>query len=411
MNNPMSLLNRLSGLSLRSRFERSARSRRRRSCHRSPVAAEISLLEPRCLLSGKGLEGGHHAHEVTPQVQDFGPPGFSTDPKLVPFANYQWDTNWQYDNDNGFYQNRQQWAPQNVTVDGSGMHLMLKSATVTNPDNGEQYTAFSSAEAVLVATDNGTPFHPGYGTYLFSATTSGSFNRFAFNNGAQFGAFTYEQLRGNGNISGNQITGLPDSVLATLKKGMKVTGQLNYTTPVTLFFKSGTEIERIDGGTVYLNKGANGSWDNKTVYFTPKTVEGVSENPNRELDLTEVIQNLLNRKDTTTNSQFTLQQFWKDKDNVHRITLPQDQNSMTVVMDWTAGHKEVNFYEYNGTYTLANYKSATWAYHWKTVVGQNRFIPNSSNQTFHFNLWVNPNAKLGQPAPDEVTITNFQYQA
>jgi hypothetical protein len=40
-----------------------------------------------------------------------------------------------------------------------------------------------------------------------------------------------------------------------------------------------------------------------------------------------------------------------------------------------------------------------------------KFIPNSTYQNPHLNLWVNPGAHLNaKPTPDEVTVTNFHYE-
>lgn len=55
MTSPVSLVDRFSGLKLRSPFSHSARLRRRRSDRRWQVAAEVSMLEDRCLLSRAAL--------------------------------------------------------------------------------------------------------------------------------------------------------------------------------------------------------------------------------------------------------------------------------------------------------------------------------------------------------------------
>ena len=233
--------NRLSGL-FGLRLKRGSRGRHRGNNRQLPsVAAEVSLLEQRCLMSVKGAGALHAAaHEVAQQR--------TGGQNMVTFAGYEWYTNYHHNLDSGFHNNGQQWAPQNSFVVNGQLHLTLREATVDN-----KYTALSSSEVVLVATDTGQPFHPGYGTYLVSAETAGNFDRLASNNGAIFGAFTYEGLRGNGRVASNRITGVNSSVLATLHPGMSVVG-VDY--KGTKFFAPGTTIRQIQGGTIILNEAA-----------------------------------------------------------------------------------------------------------------------------------------------------------
>jgi hypothetical protein len=383
MLNPKSFFDRRSASARRPRPGRRARPGRPRADHRLQVAAEISLLEPRRLLSTGGTTGHHGAHA--------GPLQRSSS-HLIDFAGYQWETNYHHNEDSGYFDNGQQWAPQNVTVKNGQMHLELKTATV-----GGKYTALSSAEAVLVGTSSGQPFNPGYGTYLVSAETRGSFDRLASNNGAIFGAFTYESLRGNGHISGSNITGLPASVVATLKPGMAVTGQNYKGDPL---FHKGTTIQSIQGNTVVLNKAAIGSGPH-TIYFKDQSLT----NGHRELDLMEASR--FGIHGDPNDGQFTLQPHEDNPLNVHRFFMA-DQGQITLVMKWDGPGQPVTFSQYNGLYTL-NDLPANAHYSWTTPSELNPFIPNTSHQTYHLNLWRAYWKNPPDPHHEEVTVTNFQY--
>lgn len=315
---------------------------------------------------------------------------------LVNFAGYQWYTNYHYNLDSGYYDNGQQWAPQNVFVDQAGLHLLLQSATV-----GGKYTAFSSAEAVLVNDSSGNPFVPGYGTYLVSASTSGSFNRLASNNGAIFGAFTYENIHGPGTLAGNSITGVSQDLYNQLKVGMLVEAR-DYTGASLL--QPNTTIQSLGPGTnVGLSKPAIGSGLH-TIFFTDESLV----NGHRELDMVEASR--FGIQTDPTNAQFTLQPYADDPANVHRITL-QDQGEITLVMNWTAPEQPVTFSAYYGILDLDQVKTATAAFTWTTdPTTQNQFIPNTYYQTVHLNFWVAVWANLPTPQNDEVIVKNFQYQ-
>ncbi len=189
-------------------------------------------------------------------------------------------------------------------------------------------------------------------------------------------------------------------MIATLKTGMGVSGHVGK----DAIFEPNTTIKGISGSTVTLNKDAKLSGE-YTAYFADRSLT----NQHREIDMSEVVRNFLNRSDRDTDNQFTLQPFWLKDKNVHRYTLKKDQSSMTVVMNWTGGNKPVTFSEYDGIYNLSDLP-ATPTVTWTTDSQQNIYIPNSYQQTFHLNLWVNPGAHLPEkPKPDEVTVTNFQY--
>ncbi len=221
MTNSMFLAAGLSALELRLRFKNRARSRRRASNHRLQVAAEISLLENRCLMSTNVTGGGQAHHDVKSKGKGKG----ANDDMFTAFG-YQWYTNYHFNKPTGYF-DQEQWAPQNAFEQNGHIHLKLEEATV-----GGKYRNFSSGEAEIVSTASGAPANLGYGTYLVAAKTNESFNRLASNNGAAFGAFTYENLRDDGQVDTNtgsglvysdKVVGLPQNIVDVLKKGYTVT--------------------------------------------------------------------------------------------------------------------------------------------------------------------------------------------
>jgi hypothetical protein len=398
MINPKLLADLLSGLKLRLRSRNSAhrRQRPRGGNQRSPVAAEVSLLEPRCLLSSNGLGGGLHTQKVA--LHQSG--------DVVNFAGYEWDTNYNWSQDSGNYINGQLWSPKNAVVEGGQLHLKLEPTRL----DGRWTT--TSADVELVAKANGEPFNPGYGTYLVAAQTNGSFNRLANNNGAIFGAFTYENLHGVGKLKSNTISGLPPSLIAVLKPGMLVTATNYLGKPLVPEINNphspdrSTTIKEIQGNTVTLSEHAiNDPGDYlHTFYFKDTSLT----NGHRELDMVEASR--FGKQADATNAQFTLQPYYANSLNVHRITL-QDKGQITLVMNWKAANQPVTFAEYDGIYNLAD-KPAKPALDWTTPDkpdgGLNEYIPNSAYQTFHLNLWWSSWQEL-VPHAEEVTVTNFQY--
>src|SRR5262245_51935094 len=105
MINTKLLADRLSGLCRRLRLRNGGRRRRCPGNHRLQGAAEVALLEPRCLLSGKGVGGGHHGHRVA-----LNQPG---DPSVINFAGYEWNANYNWSKDSGPFINGQLWSPDN----------------------------------------------------------------------------------------------------------------------------------------------------------------------------------------------------------------------------------------------------------------------------------------------------------
>ena len=294
-----------------------------------------------------------------------------------------------------------------------GLHLKLTPTTLTN---GNRSTI--SADVALTAKADGQPVHLGYGKYLVSAQTAGSFGQLQNQNATIFGAFTYENLHGVGKFNGNKITGLPHSLLKHLKPGFIVTS-VNYMGQPLVPTKGNpqgathsTKIERIEGDTVVMDKGSINNPGNfpHSVYFYDNTLK----NGHRELDEVEVVYNTINPGDKDTNAQFTLQPYQDLRANVHRIT-SNDTGQITLVMNWKGANEPVTFKEYYGTYTFANLPSEP-NNHWTTGDGsigqpnQNPFIPNDGQQAFHLNLWWGSWTGTPPATQQEVTVTNFQYE-
>ena len=157
-----------------------------------------------------------------------------------------------------------------------------------------------------------------------------------------------------------------------------------------------------------------------------KDKSGDENNPYREIDLAEVSR----WGDPCTaspswlcegNSQFAIQVWDKpgpgDPRNVHRYTIADNVQEITLVMEWTAAQQPVTFKQYNGRFTLETLPP-TPDNVFTTAEAQNRFIPDSDCQRFHMNFWMgnfgkavkalNPGPSNGQS--QDVVITNFQHQ-
>lgn len=364
------------------------------------AACEVRMLEPRVVPSGAAV-GGINTHQFrTASPQQAG------DPVILNFSGYQWNANYNWSKDSGPYINGQLWSPQNATVDSNGyLHLYLRKERI----DGEQ--KFASADVSLVATSSGQPFNPGYGTYLITAKTSSSaqsFDQFAKDPLAIFGAFTYQNVYGVARVEGRKITGLPPAVIAQIAPGMSLDGNLGGSgDPI---FQPGTRVDRVEGDTVILNKDAKASGEH-TVYFTDNTLV----NRKRELDMLEVSR--FGERNRTTNGQFVLQPT-DPKDggswtNIKPITL-QDNGVITVEMIWTNAQTPVDFKVFYGDYRTLNSLPSVPNISYTSPANQNRFVPNSSYQTFHLNLWqaswqFNRNGNGDKANPAEVTVMNFLY--
>jgi hypothetical protein len=117
------------------------------------------------------------------------------------------------------------------------------------------------------------------------------------------------------------------------------------------------------------------------------------------------------------NAQFALQIYDRNRLNVHRYTIADSVQEITLVMEWTAAHQPVTFKQYNGLFTLENLPSDPDNM-FPSSEDVNKFVPDSDCQRFHMNFWMgnfgktvdglNPGPSNGQP--QDVVITNFQYQ-
>lgn len=363
------------------------------------------MLEQRSLLSGNGLRGAHHTQNA--------PLDQSGDPTIIDFAGYQWNSNYNWSKDSGPYINDQLWSPENAVVQSDGLHLKLANAMI---DGRSQ---FASADVALVGKANGHPFHPEYGTYLVSAkTTNGqSFSQFTNNSLAIFGAFTYENLHGVGQTSqgSNKITGLPASLIVTLKQqpGKVYVTANDYTgAPVFPVYPDTTFIKSIEGDTVVLTRAATNQAvsGSHTIYFTDNSIP----NRKRELDAIEVSK--FGNSGNPNNAQFAVQPTSPSDGgsyaNVKGFTL-SDSGQITIVMHWNGPKQPVEFSVYYGSYNLSDLPK-TADVNYTTSANQEKYIPNTSEQTFHMNLWqaswqFNQNGNPCQASPAEIVVTNFQY--
>ena len=154
-----------------------------------------------------------------------------------------------------------------------------------------------------------------------------------------------------------------------------------------------------------------------------KDKSGDENNPYREIDLAEVSR----WGDPCSaspeicakggNAQFALQLYQLSHLNVHRYTIADNVDEITLVMEWTAAHQPVTFKQYNGHFTLETLPP-TPDNVFTTTEDQNPFVPDSECQRFHMNFWMGNYAKAVNalnPGPSngqsqDVVITNFQYQ-
>jgi hypothetical protein len=275
---------------------------------------------------------------------------------------YIWSNNYRNNlTGNGWYSNGQQWAPQNAYEEGGKLYLKLKTATVA-----DTYTAVSSAELDLVGKVGNPSFtHPGFGTYLVTATYAKGWNDLvvkdkdnpAKTGNVLFGAFTYQQLPGAGSTDNN-----PYRELDTI------------------------EIGRFNDRSLDDPTNAQSTLQ---LYTKPPGSDSIYNNP-----------------------------------NLHRFTIPDNPTTITAVMEWQGPDKPLYFLEYNKAVTLSELKSAaTSVTPWKTAQDQKYLVPSNSTadnpkyrNTFHLNLWrspFGPYAETTRPIPDSTDITvkidNFEY--
>jgi hypothetical protein len=155
---------------------------------------------------------------------------------------------------------------------------------------------------------------------------------------------------------------------------------------------------------------------------------GTDSNPAREIDLAEISRwghpaGQASCQDPVPvlcqgNAQFTLQKFTglPDFQNIRRYTINSSGNQITLVMQWNGANQPVTFNQYNGAFTLGTLPD-TPNNTWTSSANQNPFIPANGCQKFILNFWMGnfPQAIQGinppPSSPQEIVITNFQYQA
>jgi hypothetical protein len=157
------------------------------------------------------------------------------------------------------------------------------------------------------------------------------------------------------------------------------------------------------------------------VFTYQKDADPSQLNRNHELDIAE-IGRFNGMPNTVSNAQFTLQpayygSTYNNAPAIHRITIPNNPQYITLVMQWDGPNQPVTFREYTGIHTLETYLRATPDNTWTTGNGtngqpnQNVLIPNDGDQTVHFNLWRSPGDSSIPPNTHlNVEIVYFQYK-
>ncbi len=276
-----------------------------------------------------------------------------TDNCLIDFAGYKWWTLYHYDPDQGFYYN-------------GGLQTIFAPQNVSVDSEGLHLRiakndlgggrVWTGSEAVAVQNSDGTQASLGFGTYLVSMKVKTASSWSEMDRNVALGLFTFQKD------------------------------------------KTGTE-----------------------------------NNPYREIDLAEVSRwgnppgtsrdqcNLSPKRLCDGNAQFAIQLWNKidrnDPPNVHRYTIADAVDEITLVMEWKAANQSVTFRQYNGRFTLETLP-ASLDNVFTTTEDQNPFIPDSDCQRFHMNFWMgnfamavnNLNPGPSNDNPQDVVITNFQYQ-
>jgi hypothetical protein len=159
------------------------------------------------------------------------------------------------------------------------------------------------------------------------------------------------------------------------------------------------------------------------VFTYQKNADPTQTNKYHELDMAE-IGRFNNHYGTVDNGQFALQPYDylhpPGSDYypvVHRITIPENPQYLTLVMQWDGPNQPVTFSEYTGIHTLETYLRATPDNTWTTGNGTNgqpdlnSLVPTNGDQTVHFNLWRSPGYSFIPPTAHlDVEIVYFQYK-
>lgn len=228
----------------------------------------------------------------------------------------------------------------------------------------------------------------------------------------------------------------------TVRKDNLGDGEVWASSEVVLAQNADGSIARLGYGTylVAVRVKSAASWNqlDRNVAFGAFTYQfdpSGTDNPYHELDLAEISRwghqpggpcvEVLNSKLCNGNSQFTLQLWDRNDNNIKRYSIEQGINEITLVMEWKGAQQPVTFKQYNGLYSSIEALPATAAYEWTTSESQNSFVPEPGCQFFHMNLWLgnyyekewvtnkyggkdHPPPSNGQP--QEAVVTAFQYK-
>lgn len=280
---------------------------------------------------------------------------------LVDFKGYKWWTAFAFRgppfrNPSWWWNNFNLWSPQNVFVDGEGLHLRIQRQNVGQPPNEQQFPA--AAEVAAMFKSDGSDANLGYGDYLVTAKIKTAAIWSQLDANVVFGAFTFERFGTQGEDS--------------------ATGDKN------------NPFRELDPAEI-SRWGFNGSNQCKTVD---------------------------NSRLCTGNAQFTLQK-WEPPKNINRYDIVSSGDTVTLVMRWHAANQPVTFEQYDGSYTLATLP-ATPSFSWTTDADQDIYIPATNCERFHLNLWNSgigyvppkPRPQYAPPPatlPQEVVVTNFEF--
>lgn len=275
---------------------------------------------------------------------------------LVNFKGYQWWTSFQYYGDGSYF-------PGGGYFYNGGLQTIFAPTNVFVDNEGLHLKMEvrdlgggpvpAGAEAVLMFDAGGSPADLGYGDYLVTAQVKSASSWATLDQNAAFGVFTFERL---GTGSG-----------------------------------------------------------------------GPSINPHREIDLAEISRWGWDHTGVcpytgndsplcTGNAQFTLQPYGSDPDNLHRYTIRDAVDTITLVMSWRGANQPVTFAQYDGAFTFATLPAAP-DNTWTSSPDQNQFVPATNCERFHLNFWMGNYAaavnKVNPPPstlPQEVVVTNFEFR-
>jgi hypothetical protein len=275
---------------------------------------------------------------------------------LVNFKGYQWWTSFQYYGDGSYF-------PGGGYFYNGGLQTIFAPKNVFVDGEGLHLTMAvrdlgggpvpAGSEAVLMFDAGGSQANLGYGDYLVTARVKTATSWATLDPNAAFGAFTFERI-GTGS-GGPSINPHREIDLAEISRwGWDHTGNCPFS-----------------GNSAPLCNG---------------------------------------------NAQFTLQPWNSESANLHRYTIQDGIDTITLVMQWHGANQPVTFSQYDGAFTFATLP-ATPDNTWTTSSDQNQYVPATNCERFHLNFWmgnygaavngVNPPPSI---LPQEVVVTNFEFR-